>query len=189
MDRASSAETIDKPRPDPPRPGEQRGRHAERTAAVLQRLIDAAIGCLHRVGYAAVSTQMVAEEAGVSRGAMLHHFLIKVDLISAVAEAAIAHQDRCVRQRLSKVRPGIDRFLAITVATSEALREPPAIALIEITVAARSDPVLGARLPTLSRMFEAGQRDAVWEMARAIEMHDQGAVDGPAYIARQCGAW
>lgn len=64
-----------------------------------QRLVDAAIACLHRVGYAATITQLVMEEAGVSRGAMLHHFPTKVDLIIAVAEAAAAHQNRYVRRR------------------------------------------------------------------------------------------
>ena len=40
----------------------------------VQRLIDAAVVCLNRVGLAATTTELVRREAGVSRGAMLHHF-------------------------------------------------------------------------------------------------------------------
>ena len=34
-----------------------RGPHAERTAAMRQRLIDTAIACIDEVGYAATTTQ------------------------------------------------------------------------------------------------------------------------------------
>lgn len=142
-----------------------------------QRLIDAAITCLRRVGYAATTTQLVMEEAGVSRGAMLHHFPTKVDLIVAVAEAAAAHQNRYVRRRLGAIPPGIDRYLAITTATWELMCEPPALALIEIIIASRSDPALGERFPAIAKTFEASQREGVWEMAREMGMHDQDAVE------------
>lgn len=157
--------------------GKVRGPHAERSAAMRQRLLDAAIACLHRVGYAATTTQIVMEEAGVSRGAMLHHFPTKADLIIAVAETAAAHQNRYVRRRLGAIAPGIDRYLAITEATWEAMREPPAIALIEIIIASRSDPALGERFPAIARAFEDSQREGVWEMARELGVRDQDAIE------------
>lgn len=157
--------------------GKVRGSHAERSAAMRQRLVEAAIACLHRVGYAATTVQLVMEEAGVSRGAMLHHFPTKVDLIVAVAEAAAAHQNRHVRRRLGAIPPGIDRYLAITEATWEAMREPPAIALIEIIIASRSDPALGERFPAIAAEFEASQREGVWEMAQALGVRDQDAIE------------
>lgn len=157
--------------------GKVRGPHAERSAAMRQRLVDAAIACLHRVGYAATTTQLVMEQAGVSRGAMLHHFPTKVDLIIAVAEAAAAHQNRYVRRRLSAVPAGIDRYLAITEATWEVMREPPAIALIEIIIASRSDPALGERFPAIAAEFEASQWEGVWELAREMGVRDQDAIE------------
>ena len=54
-----------------PRP---RRTQAERSAETRQRLIAAAIDALCRLGYAATSTVLVADNAGVSRGAMLHQF-------------------------------------------------------------------------------------------------------------------
>src|SRR3546814_17496874 len=54
------------------------------------RLIDAAITCLFETGFAATSITTVAEEAGVSRGAVTHHFPDKTDLMVAVMEAVAA---------------------------------------------------------------------------------------------------
>lgn len=142
-----------------------------------QRLIEAATECLRRVGYAATTTQLVMEAAGVSRGAMLHHFPTKVDLIIAVGEAAALHQNRYVRHRLAEFAPGMDRYLALTRATWEAICEPPALALIEIMMASRSDPALGERFPAIMDRLEAEQREGVWALARELGVQDRDAID------------
>lgn len=154
-----------------------RGAHAERSAQMRQRLIEAAVTCLRRVGYAATTTQLVMEEAGVSRGAMLHHFPTKVDLIIAVGEAAALHQNRYVRHRLTEAAPGMERYLLLTRATWEAMCEPPALALIEIMMASRSDAVLGERFPPIAEKLEAEQRDGVWELARDLGVRDRDTID------------
>ena len=51
------------------------------------RLLDAAIECFSRYGVAATSTASIARRAGVTRGAYLHHFGSREDLVAA----AIAH--------------------------------------------------------------------------------------------------
>lgn len=172
------------PKSSPDRSAKVRGPHAERSASMRQRLIDAAVACLRRVGYAATTTQLVMEEAGVSRGAMLHHFPTKVDLIIAVAESAAAYQNRYVRRRLNVIPPGIDRFLAITTATWEAMCEPPALALIEIIIASRSDPALGARFPAIAEQFETDQREGVWELARDLGIRDRDAIERMVRVNR-----
>jgi AcrR family transcriptional regulator len=161
----------------PPASTKVRGAHAERSAQMRQRLIEAAIACLRRVGYAATTTQLVMEEAGVSRGAMLHHFPTKVDLIIAVGEAAALHQNRYVRRRLADAEAGMARYLLLTRATWEAICEPPALALIEIMMASRSDPALGERFPPIADKLEADQRDGVWELARELGVRDRDAID------------
>jgi AcrR family transcriptional regulator len=162
---------------DKPKPKSTRGPHAERSASMRQRLVDAAIQCLCRVGYAATTTQLVMDEAGVSRGAMLHHFPTRVDLVIAVSEYAAAAQNRHVRRRLAGIPPGMQRFLAITDTTWEALREPPALALIEIMIASRSDPALAERFPQVINGLEVQQREDVWEMARELGIEDRDAIE------------
>jgi hypothetical protein len=71
----------------------------------------------------------------------------------------------------------MDRYLAITEATWEAMREPPAIALIEIIIASRSDPALGERFPAIARELEASQREGVWEMAQELGVRDRDAIE------------
>ena len=64
-----------------------RRTQAERSAATRKVLLDAAVNCLFENGYGATTTLMVAEAAGVSRGAMLHQFPSKADLMAFVVEA------------------------------------------------------------------------------------------------------
>lgn len=56
----------------------------ERRAATRARLIDAARQLWVAEGYDAVSTTQILESAGVSRGAMYHHFDTKLALFEAV---------------------------------------------------------------------------------------------------------
>lgn len=83
---------------------------------------------------------MVTGEAGVSRGAMLHHFPTKVDLMIAVGEDAATTQNRYVRRRLNQIDPGRDRFLALAQATWEAVGQPPALPMMEIMIARAAIP-------------------------------------------------
>src|SRR5579871_3002569 len=89
-----------------------RGPHADRSASMQQLLIDAAIECLHTVGYAATTTQKIIETADVSRGAILHHYPNKVDLIIAVAEYSATFQNAYVDKRVREFEPLMARYMA-----------------------------------------------------------------------------
>lgn len=153
-----------------------RGPHAERSAAMRQRLIDAAIKCLHIVGYAATTTQLVVETAEVSRGAILHHFPTKVDLMLAVAEYAAGKQNRMVKRLLADTKEGMERYLAITDATWTAMKQPAAQAFLEIMIASRSDLELTERLAPVIASLESFQRESVWEAARDLGISDRETV-------------
>src|SRR5688500_14099942 len=58
----------------------------ERSATMRARLLDATIDCLIDLGYSATTTTVIADRAGVSRGAQLHHFPTKAELVSAAVE-------------------------------------------------------------------------------------------------------
>ena len=59
---------------------------AQRSATTQQALLDATIRCLVEEGYANTTTARVAELAGVSRGAHLHHFQTRSALVAAAVE-------------------------------------------------------------------------------------------------------
>jgi AcrR family transcriptional regulator len=174
---ARAAKSVNAAKPTNTAKSGPRGPHAERTAAMRKRLIEAAIDCLGRLGYGATTLQVVTDAAEVSRGAVLHHFPTKVDLMIAVAEYAAEKQNRHVRRELAPTKPGLERYLAITEATWEVMTRPPAIALLEIMMGSRSDPELGARFPAVIEAFEAGQREDVWEQAQSVGITDKAAVE------------
>lgn len=146
--------------------------NARRSAATRARLIAAAIAVLQRDGYAAATTVKVAQEAGVSRGAMLHQFPTRADLIIAVAEHIVREQDGARRRELRAVERGVPRFSQITRVAWKSMIEPASMALLEIMLGTRSDPELGARFPAVMRDLEAKLVSGPQEVA-----HDVGVVD------------
>ena len=68
----------------------RRRTQEERSAATQTRLLDAAVECLVELGYGATTTTVVAERAGVSRGAQLHHFATRADLVGAAVQHVFA---------------------------------------------------------------------------------------------------
>lgn len=140
------------------------------------RLIEAAIHTLEHGGYAAATTVRVAQRAGVSRGAMLHHFPTRADLIIAVAEHIVSEQDRQRRRTLRAVERGLPRFNAITEVVWETMLQPESIALVEIMLGSRSDPELSVRFPAVMGDLEAKLESGPLEVARDIGIGDEALV-------------
>ena len=59
-----------------------------RSAETKLLILEAAIDCLAEVGYSDMTTQIIAKRAAISRGAMLHHYATKQDLIAATIDYA-----------------------------------------------------------------------------------------------------
>ncbi|NUP53238.1 MAG: TetR/AcrR family transcriptional regulator [Catenulispora sp.] len=58
----------------------------DRSRATRSRLLEACVECLAEVGWSATTVAVVAERAGVSRGAAQHHFPTREELITAALE-------------------------------------------------------------------------------------------------------
>jgi AcrR family transcriptional regulator len=122
----------------------------ERVEAMRNRLLDATIDCLAETGYSGFSTNEVVRRAGVSRGALAHHFPTKAELVAAAA-------DRLVELRAAEFRGRFGAIPAPHRTAAQALDvlwtffdDPSYQALLELMVAARSDaelrPVMAAGL-------------------------------------------
>jgi len=115
------------------------GRGA-RTAA---RLVEATLRCLARDGYSRLSVESIVNEAGVSRGALFHHFETKQEL---VADAMATFLDQSAERLSGNLQAiGVDEpdVRASLVALAEALRQDAEV-ILEIAVALRTDEELHA---------------------------------------------
>lgn len=145
-------------------PKRARRTQAERRATTRAALLDATIDCLVEFGYVNTTTTRVAQAAGVSRGAQVHHFPTKAELVSqAVAHLARRRiEELAPRFRALAARPDPIRELLDLVWTSHA----GAVfdATLELWVAARTDPELRKRILELEREVTS----SIWEECEAV---------------------
>jgi AcrR family transcriptional regulator len=69
----------------------------DRSRATRQRLLEAAVSCLAEHGWAGSTVSVVAERAGVSRGAAQHHFPTREDLFTAAVEYVAEKRSTALR--------------------------------------------------------------------------------------------
>jgi len=79
-------------------PERRRRSQHERTAETSARLLTATVDLLHDSGFSRLSTPQIAAQAGVSRGALTHHFATKEALVTD----AINHMLERVTQDLHR---------------------------------------------------------------------------------------
>lgn len=132
----------------------QRRTQAERSAGTRELLLAATVEVLHEHGYAATSTILVAEKAGVSRGAMLHQFRTKADLMTFVVEAVFEAELQHYSEYLRDVTDPRERFLAYPEMAWEVLSRPSGVAVLEIMQGSRSDPQLCEMLAPVQARIE-----------------------------------
>lgn len=133
----------------------RRRTQAERSAATRSALLDAAIRCLHEHGYGATTTILVAQIAGVSRGAMLHQFPSKAELMVFVVEAVHQETIELYGTLLAGIDDPRDRLLAYPMAVWEVESRPAGVAVLEILQGSRSDPELAEKLRPVEARLEA----------------------------------
>ena len=130
------------------------GWQAQKSASTRTQIIEAAIKCLVELGYARTTTAVIAEKSGLSRGAMLHHFPSKLDIVKAAVEYLHAKRLRAVRNAMAK-DPGDGDHVRLGVQSYwHHVKHPWFVAFFELAVAARTDKELAAILFPAQEAFE-----------------------------------
>ncbi len=80
----------------------------DRSRATRARLLDSAITCLAELGFAASTVAVVAEHAGVSRGAAQHHFPTREALFTAALEHVTHERGAQLRRAVADRRAEVD---------------------------------------------------------------------------------
>lgn len=146
----------------------ERRPNVERSAATRKLILDATITCLNDWGYGGVTNIKVADAAGVSRGAMMHHFPTRQALIIATIEHAHDRLNEFRAAEMEQTPPGLPRFRAILDQSLVTQRMPEGTALNEIRIGSRSDkeirdavtPMMSAISEDYVRMVSRIARDA-----------------------------
>ncbi|WP_174183318.1 TetR/AcrR family transcriptional regulator [Nocardia barduliensis] len=137
----------------------------DRSRATRQRLLEATIDCLAEMGWAAATVAVVAERAGVSRGAAQHHFPTREDLITAALEYMFdTRGGQAVREAetLVELGDGIARTEAVVAGLVESYTSPLFKAALQVWTHAAADPVLRERIvPLEARFGRASHRRAI----------------------------
>lgn len=128
---------------------------AQKSAATRKLIVEAAIQCFVDLGYGRTTTMRIAEAAGLSRGAMLHHFPSKIDIVKAAVEALHTKRLKAFGKSVSRAPPpGKGRVHVAVQAYWEHVRHPTFVAFFELSVAARTDSELEAILRPAQAAFD-----------------------------------
>jgi AcrR family transcriptional regulator len=122
----------------------QRNLRQERSEETRGLLLDATIEALVEVGYARASTTEIADRAGVSRGAQLHHYPTKVQLVTAAVEHVFELR---VGELEALETESADEWIDHVWRTYDG---PAFAAWLELQVAARTDPELRESLRSVN---------------------------------------
>ncbi len=160
--------TLDRARPP-------RRTQAERSRRTRAKILAVTLDCMLERGLKDTSTVEVAERAGVSRGALLHHFPSKEALLKEALAQLLNHEIDEIRALTAAIDAGeldIDGFLA---RLWQKFSGPLFMITLEFVTAARTDPAIKGALQPVATAFN-NSLDEIWERF----FHPAGSGDDPA---------
>jgi AcrR family transcriptional regulator len=127
---------------------------AERSATTRQALLDATIACLVEEGYANTTTARVAERAGVSRGAHLHHFQTRSALVAAAVEHLRVRRAEELMAAADALPSGPERVTQALDLLWRSYTSPLFQGALDLWSAGRTDAELRSHLVKIEREFD-----------------------------------
>lgn len=124
------------------------------------KILDAGVAVLARTGYKKLSTTAVAEEAGITRAAMLYHFGSRAELIEAIIHHVTRRRIDMYLAAMQDL-PHDGDFLekAVDIAWDQ-LQTPEFTAYTELSLASRTDGELRALMAPALAAYDGARREA-----------------------------
>ncbi|MGB8504766.1 TetR/AcrR family transcriptional regulator [Mycobacterium sp.] len=144
-------------------PTPTRRTQEQRSAETRARLLDATIECLVRYGYTGTTTPRVAEMAGVTRGAQVHHFGSKNDLVIAALQHLAAKRTAAAVGNVADLATTEDPIGEVLDLLWDLHQGPMFVAAVELWVAGRTDPALGREVAKFESIVATNLMTAVAE--------------------------
>jgi len=178
---------------------------AEKSHLMRLHILDATMQCLVNIGYTQTTTEKIAKQAGVSRGAMTHHFKSRADVFSAAAahitDIRVMEYDAAIAKvtKRSGSFPTEESMQDTLKVLQEYYMQPSFIAYQELLRGARTDEELREVMGPLEESLddrinksmvtrfpvwaEAGMQESA-EVLRDLIMHSlqSVALDPAAYV-------
>lgn len=139
----------------------QRRSQEDRSRDAKERLLGATIDVLMRRGYNGLTTKEVAATAGLSNGALMHHYANKAELVMA---ATTAVYDECIvrGQRIARTAEAVKKPLEGFISDSLSVYfDWPFLAALEVIMVARTDDELMNRIKPVMRHYRE-TTNALW---------------------------
>jgi len=127
----------------------------EKSASTRERLLDATIDCVIELGYARTTTTEIAERAGLSRGAMLHHYPARAELVAAAIEHLAIRRIGEFVAAAARLPDDATLYDHVVDLLWEQFESKTFDAALELQMAARTDADLAAILEPLERRIDA----------------------------------
>ncbi|QWF84465.1 TetR/AcrR family transcriptional regulator [Amycolatopsis sp. CA-230715] len=143
----------------------------ERSRTTRRRLVDAAVECIGELGWTGTTVALIAERAGVSRGAAQHHFPARENLVAAAVEHVGEVQIAELKRHADGLPSGSSRIEAVVDMLLNLYAGPMFRAALHLWVAASTDEALrGTLVPLEARVGREAHRLAV-ELLGVDESH------------------
>jgi AcrR family transcriptional regulator len=147
-----------------PEPARAPRTQQQRRDETRRALLDAAVESLIEVGFARTTTLEVQRRAEVSRGALLHHFPSKAELLVAAVDHLAEMRARELKQLANQLPEGRARTDAVLDLLWQCFSGTMFQVSMELRTAARTDPELRPVLVAGERAL----RDRIFAQARAL---------------------
>jgi AcrR family transcriptional regulator len=153
--------TAKRPRPTRSRSLADGGSwQAEKSLLTQTQILQATMQCLIEIGYAQTTTDKIAQKAGVSRGAMTHHFKSRAAVFIAAAKYITELRAVEYGEAIGKVKvpvgtlPTYEDMRDTIVSLQKYYARPSFIALHELQRGARADKTLKAAMTPLEKALD-----------------------------------
>ena len=121
----------------------------ERSRTTRRRLLDAAVECLSELGWSGSTIAVVAQRAGVSRGAAQHHFPTREDMFTAAIRHVAQTRIADLREAVRRLPKGASRTEALVELLVDLYSGPSFRAALQLWVQASTDERLRERVVPL----------------------------------------
>ena len=146
----------------------------DRSRVTRRRLLESAVRCLANHGWEVSTVAFIAAEAGISRGAVQHHFRTREALIIAALEHVFEERTALLDALPDPAGAGPDRVHAVVTGLVDAVGGELFRAALQVWTVAAADPELRSAVVPLERRFARGVHQRAVRLLR-VDDGDPGA--------------